>query len=147
MAKKKQNFHESFVEYDHVEGPSDRKFGYTVGGILIAIGILKIILIHFSALAAIFLLIGGMLTMGALVKPDVLAPLNKAWMKLAEVMFVVVNPVIMFLMYVLCFVPVGIIMKIVGYDPMKKKFDKDATTYWIERTDEETLPNPMKYQF
>jgi predicted membrane protein len=144
---KKRNFHESFVEHDKVEGPSNRNFGYTVGGIFLAIAILKTILVHFSWISITFLILGGILVTGAALKPDALTPLNKAWMKLAEIMFVVVNPVIMFLMYVVCFIPAGLIMKIVGYDPMKKKFDKDAKTYWIERKDEETMPDPMKYQF
>lgn len=144
---KKRNFHESFVEYDKVEGPSNRNFGFTVGGIFIAIAILKTIIVHFSWIAITFLVLGGILVTGALVKPDALTPLNKAWMKLAEIMFVIVNPVIMFLMYAVCFIPAGFIMKIVGYDPMKKKFDKDAKTYWVERKHDETLPDPMKYQF
>lgn len=144
---KKHNFHESFVEYDKVEGPSNRNFGYTVGGILIAIGILKTVIAHFSWIAITFLTIGGLLTLGALIKPDALTPLNKAWMKLAELMFVVVNPVIMFLLYAVCFIPAGLIMKIVGYDPMKKKFDKNAKTYWVEKKADGSLPNPMKYQF
>ena len=68
-------------------------------------------------------------------------------MKLAEIMFVVVNPVVMFLLYAVCFIPAGIIMKIVRYDPMKKKFDKNAKTYWVERNYDTALPDPMKYQF
>lgn len=144
---KKRNFHESFVEYDKVEGPSNRNFGYTVGGILIAIGALKTFIAHFSWIAIALFAVGGLLVLGALIRPAALTPLNKAWMKLAEILFVVVNPVIMFLLYAVCFIPAGLIMKIVGYDPMKKKFDKQATTYWVDRKHDDTLPNPMKYQF
>lgn len=144
---KKRNFHESFVEFDKVEGPTNRNFGFTVGGILIAIAALKTFLVHFSWIAITLLTLGGILVLGAAIKPDVLTPLNKAWMKLAEILFVVVNPVIMLLMYTVCFIPAGLIMKIVGYDPMKKKFDKNAATYWVEKKDENSLPDPMKYQF
>lgn len=144
---KKRNFHESFVEFDKVEGPSNRNFGFTVGGILIAIAAIKTYIVHFSWIAITLLTIGGLLVLGAAIAPKALTPLNKAWMKLAEILFVIVNPVIMFLLYAVCFIPAGIIMKIVRYDPMKKKFDKNATTYWVKRNDENALPDPMKYQF
>lgn len=144
---KKHNFHESFVEHDIVEGPTNHNFGFTVGGILIAIAAIKTFIVHFSWIAITLFTIGGILVLGAAIKPDALTPLNKAWMKLAEILFVVVNPVIMFLLYAVCFIPAGLIMKIVGYDPMKKKFDKNTTTYWVKRNDENALPDPMKYQF
>ncbi len=144
---KKRNFHESFVEFDKVEGPTNRNFGFTVGGILIAIAAIKTYIVHFSWIAITLLSIGGILVLGAAIAPKALTPLNKAWMKLAEIMFVVVNPVVMFLLYAVCFIPAGIIMKIVRYDPMKKKFDKNAKTYWVERNYDTELPNPMKYQF
>lgn len=142
----KHNFHESFVEYDAPKGPSDRKFGYTVGGIFAALGILKTLIVGFSVLAGTFLLLGGGLLLGAALKPEALAPLNRAWMKLAEIMFHVVNPVIMFLLYAVCFVPAGLVMKLVGFDPMRRKFDDIAPSYWVkkEKTD---LDDPMTYQF
>ena len=34
----KPGAHEAHVEFRHVDPPSDRKFGVTVGGILVAIG-------------------------------------------------------------------------------------------------------------
>ncbi len=144
---KKQNFHESFAEHDEVKGPSNKNFGYTVGGIFGAIGLIKTLIVgHISILAMIFFGLCAVLAGGAALKPDLLTPLNKAWMKLAVILFHIVNPVIMFLMYVICFVPAGLIMKIVGYDPMRRKFDKEAKTYWIEKN-ETDIENPMRYQF
>lgn len=144
---KKQNFHENFTEYDEVKGPSNRNFGFTVGGIFGAIGLIKTVIVgYISIIAMIFFGLFVILAGGAAVKPELLTPLNKGWMKLAMILFHIVNPVIMFLMYAVCFVPGGLIMKMVGYDPMRRKFDKDAKTYWIEKKDPD-LPDPMKYQF
>lgn len=144
---KKQNFHENFTEHDEIKGPSNKNFGFTVGGVFGALALIKTIIIgHVSVIAMFFIAICVWLVGGAAVKPDSLAPLNKGWMKLAMILFHIVNPVVMFLMYVVCFIPGGLIMRIVGYDPMHRKFDKDAKTYWIEKK-ETDLPDPMKYQF
>lgn len=142
----KGNFHESYIEYDEVKGPSNKNFGYTVGGIFAAIGLIKAVFFSLSWLAWTFLIIGGVLVAGAAIKPNALTPLNKAWMGLAKILFHIVNPIIMFLLFCIAFVTAGTIMKIIGYDPMKRKFDKDAKTYWVTKEKTE-IEKPMKYQF
>lgn len=144
-AKVKANFHENFVEFDAPEGPTNRNFGLTVGGILLAIGLIKGF-IHFSFLVPVFLVIGAGLVTAAALKPESLTRANSAWMKLAEILFHIVNPVIMFLIFVVCFIPVGAVMKLIKFDPMRRTFDKNAKTYWVEK-EKTDLPEPMKYQF
>lgn len=141
----KSNFHESFAEHDIVVGPSDRKFGYTVGGIFLTLGILKAIF-HFSWLAIVFMVIGAPLIAAAYFMPEKLAPLNKGWMKLGHLLFHIVNPVVMGLIYVICFIPGGLIMRALKHDPMNREFDGLAMTYWVKKKPSE-LPDPMKYQF
>ncbi len=146
MAKGKGQTHEAYIEYDEVKGPSNKNFGFTVGGIFGAIGLIKVTFFSFSVLAGIFFTIAAVLITGAALKPDLLTPLNKAWMGLAKILFHIVNPVIMFLLFCVAFIPAGLIMKVIGYDPMKRKFDKDAKTYWVEKETTD-IENPMKYQF
>lgn len=143
--KVKANFHENFTEFDTPEGPSDRKFGYTVGGILLGIGILKS-LFHYSWLVPIFLIVGAALVTAAALKPESLSRANAGWMKLADILFHIVNPVIMGLIFAVCFIPAGLIMKVIGHDPMKRAFDPIARTYWTDKPQTD-LPEPMKYQF
>lgn len=45
----------------------------------------------------------------------------------------VVSHVVLALVYYLVITPIGLIMRLVGYDPMKRGFDRDATSYWVER--------------
>lgn len=142
----KRNFHENFTEFQEIEGPSNKNFGYTVGGIFTAIGALRAAFFDFGFFSATFLIIGTVLLTLTLAAPDKLTPLNALWMKLGLLLFKIVNPVVMVLMYAVCIVPAGLIMKLLRYDPMHRKFDKDAKTYWVtkEKTD---IENPMKYQF
>ena len=52
----------------------------------------------------------------------------------------VVSHVILGLVYYLVFTPIGLIMRLVGYDPMARGFDRDGDSYWIERQPETTDP-------
>ncbi len=45
----------------------------------------------------------------------------------------VVSHVILAAVYYLVLTPVGLVMRVVGYDPMKRRFDREAPSYWIAR--------------
>jgi hypothetical protein len=45
----------------------------------------------------------------------------------------VVSHVILALVYYLIFTPIGLVMRLFGYDPMARRFDPEATTYWQRR--------------
>lgn len=140
--------HEEHQSTHEIETSSDRSFGLTVGGILALIeayrlwssGMLDTLGIVLLCVAAPLFLLG-------LIYPKALAPLNKAWTKLGFLMFKIVNPIIMFAIYVLTIVPIGLILKVMGKDPMRMKLEKDAKTYWIERDPAGPSPESMTKQF
>lgn len=140
--------HEEHQSTHEIETSSDRSFGLTVGGILALIeayrlwtsGVLDTFGIILLAIATPLLLFG-------VVYPKILAPLNKAWTKLGFLMFKIVNPIIMFLVYAITIVPIGLLMRLAGKDPMRLKLDKEANTYWIERDPAGPSPDSMKKQF
>lgn len=45
----------------------------------------------------------------------------------------VVSHVILAAVYYLVLTPVGLVMRLLGHDPMGRRFDREAATYWIER--------------
>ena len=45
----------------------------------------------------------------------------------------VVSHVVLALVYYLVFTPIGLVMRLFGYDPMRRRFDPEAATYWIAR--------------
>jgi fatty acid desaturase len=45
----------------------------------------------------------------------------------------VVSHVVLALVYYLVVTPVGLLMRLVGYDPMKRRFDPAASSYWLAR--------------
>ena len=135
-------------EHHHIEGSSNRSFGLTVGGILLAIEIYRSwavwevdgIGVALLSISIPLIFLGGLF-------PSMLAPLNKGWMKLGFIMFKVVNPKIMLAIYVLTIIPIGLMLKLAGKDPMRKKLDENAKSYWIEREPLGPSPESMKNQF
>ena len=45
----------------------------------------------------------------------------------------VMSHLILGVIYYLVVTPVGLLLRIAGRDPLHRRFDRDATTYWIDR--------------
>jgi hypothetical protein len=58
-----------------------------------------------------------------------------------------VSHVILALVYYLVFTPVGLAMRIFRYDPMKRRFDDAAQSYWVVRDPAATPPKRYFRQF
>lgn len=54
----------------------------------------------------------------------------------------VVSHVVMALVYYLVVTPIGLVMRVLGHDPMHRRFDPEASTYWIER---HPVHDPKRY--
>lgn len=80
-----------------------------------------------------------------LLRPDWLAPLNRAWMGLAAVLHRVVSPVVLGVLYFGLFTPAAYVMKVFGRDVLNRRFNPSARSYWVERSppgpDVDGLPN------
>ena len=81
------------------------------------------------ALAAFSLLCAAALA-AALTRPSLLAAPARLWMKLADVLHQVVSPIVLAALYVLVIVPSGFLRRWLGGDPMKRRYDPAAASYW-----------------
>jgi len=121
-------------EFKHIsETKRDlRKFGLTVGGVLLAIGL---VLFYFEKPSAIyFAVIGGLLILFGALFPKILKPLNKIWMSLAIILGFLMSRVILTILFYLVLTPIALVAKLVGKKFMVLKNDKSANTYWEKRT-------------
>lgn len=121
---------------------SERSFGLVFAGVFAVIGLLPVWHHHpirwwALALAALFLLV-------ALIRPAVLAPLNKLWFRFGLALGAVMTPVMMGLLFVLAVIPTGLLMKLLRKDPMQRRLSSEAETYWEPR---EAQPGPMREQY
>jgi hypothetical protein len=148
----KPTFHEDFSRKDEVKGSSDRAFGLTVGGILLAIAAVRSGLQLWDGAApgwveGVLAGIGALLVAFGFVAPARLAPLNRAWTKLGLLLFKVVNPLVLGLIYLTTIVPIGLLMRLLGRDLLSLKFDRQAPSYWVEREPPGPAPETMIRQF
>jgi len=73
-----------------------------------------------------------------------LTPLNKLWFKFGIFLGSIVSPFVMGLVYFLVVAPIGIFIRLLGKDLLKKNKIANASTYWIKRNKQHST---MKKQF
>ena len=92
---------------------------------------------YFIAASVVFLILG-------LLNSKLLSPLNKSWIKLGEILGIIIAPIVMALVFFLILTPVSIIVRLFGKDLLGLKFLKEKDTYWIKR---KKILGSMKKQF
>tara|TARA_Y100000022_G_scaffold117419_1_gene101420 strand:+ start:111 stop:491 length:381 start_codon:yes stop_codon:yes gene_type:complete len=81
---------------------------------------------YFIIASVIFLILG-------LLNSKLLSPLNKSWIKLGEILGIIIAPIVMALVYFAILTPISIIVRVFGKDLLGLKFLKEKDTYWIKR--------------
>jgi hypothetical protein len=137
--------HEDLSRDEEGVGASDRAFGLTLAGVCGFVGAIRLALGHHLALW--WLGAAGIALIIALFWPAALAPLNRVWLRLSLVLYKVVNPVAMGLVFFTTVAPTGLIMRALGKDPLRLKRDPGAASYWIAREPPGPAPDTMKNQF
>jgi hypothetical protein len=79
---------------------------------------------YLVGLAALFLLFAGL-------APRLLAPVERGWMKVAEVMSAVMTRVILTLTFYLAITPLGVVRRLMGKDTLGLAADPRLDTYWV----------------
>lgn len=76
--------------------------------------------------------IGTVFAVWALAAPDSLKPVYILWMKIGLVINAVVTRIILGIVFYLIVLPTGLILRLRGGDPMRRKLDKNMTSYRVE---------------
>jgi len=82
-----------------------------------------------------------------LVWPSLLAPFNRAWMKLAELLNRIVSPLVLGILFFGLVTPIGFLRRLSGWDPMSSRYDAQAKSYWIERDPPGPPSDSLKNQY
>lgn len=125
------NFHEQFDRAQQVNRSSNRAFGLVIAGAAVATGAVRLWLGDVSAVWWFFFAVPFLLT--ALLRPALLSPLNRVWLRLGLLLHRVVSPLILGLFFFLIIVPTGLIMRFFGKDSLRLKLEPHAASYWILR--------------
>jgi hypothetical protein len=137
--------HDDLNRVQHVEGSSDRAFGLVFAGVFLVIAGWP----WFHGEALRWWAVGAVLVFAllALVKPALLARLNRLWIKLGILLGKVVSPIALGILFYGVFTPIGIMMRLAGKDPLRLQLAPDADSYWIPRVPPGPPPNSMNNQF
>lgn len=109
-----------------------RSFGLTMGLLLLVIAAYMFWREKSGTvfLCAAALVVGGL---GGLV-PKLLTPVYRAWMTLALFMGFVMTRVILTVLYLGLFTPIGVIARLLGKDLLQQRWHPQAQTYWVKRS-------------
>jgi len=119
-----------------------RKFGFTVGTVLLLVGIVLFLIGKSSSV--VFGGIGVLLILFGLILPNILKPLNKIWMTLAVILGWFMSRIILFILYYVIITPIGIFLKLIGKDFLQLKIDKSSKSYWETR--EKKIAEQIDYE-
>jgi hypothetical protein len=65
--------------------------------------------------------------------PPLFRFIYRLWISLAVILGYFVSRILLTLIFFVVMLPTGLIMRLFGKDPMERKLDPDAPTYWIRR--------------
>ena len=125
--------HERVAPADSVRLSSNRAFGLAIGVALAAISVapafrgrpIRILpLVAASAFAAL-----------AVVLPSLLAPLHRVWFRIAQMLHVVMSPLMMAILFFGVLTPAAIVMRLFGRQALDRRGfgDQSLSTFWIAR--------------
>lgn len=126
-------------------GGSNRSLGLVFAAFFVIIGLLP--LLKGGGLRLWALVVSGVFLLAALAFPSVLAPLNRLWTRFGLLLHKIVSPIVLGIMFYLVITPTGLLMRVLGKDLLRLKFERRAGSYWIERTPPGPAPDTLKDQF
>ena len=141
----KQVLHEDLGREHEAKAGSERGFGIVFAVVFAIVGLWPLwdggpFRLWALAGAGIFLAAG-------LFFPAVLRPLNRLWYLFGMALHKVISPLVMGFLFYLTVTPIALIMRACGKDPLHRKFDPQAKSYWVERDPPGPAPESMRLQF
>jgi hypothetical protein len=79
---------------------------------------------------------GAFLLLGIAAYP-ILRPVYIGWMMFAFALGWINTRILLGVFFLLILVPAGFIMRMAGHDPLARKLDRDARSYWVRRSADE----------
>jgi hypothetical protein len=137
--------HERLVIDEAVTGPSNRSFGLVFSVLFAFLGLGP--LTRGRPVRGWALVVAAAFLLAALALPRMLAPLNRVWLRCGLVLHACISPVIMGLVFYTTVTPIGLVRRLLGKDPLRLRWDRDAVTYWIERNPPGPASDTMPRQF
>ena len=137
--------HEIQQREEILKTSTDRNFGLVLAAFFGILGVLSVY--NGGARWPWWLALGVLFAVTAQTCPRVLAPFNRLWTRLGLLLFVVISPLVLGVVFYLCIAPIGWILRLTGKDLLRLRLEPDAKSYWIAREPPGPPPGSLKNQF
>ena len=124
------------------EQSSEKSFGVVFSIVFLIVALYP--LINSESLRIWALVVSIIFFLLSFLAPKILVLPNKLWFKFGLLIGSIVAPIVMAFVYFVTVLPTGLIMRLLGKDLLKQKLDKNAKSYWVERSEP---MGSMKNQF
>jgi len=119
-----------------------RRFGLALGAGLSVLG--SILLWRDKSAAPWILGVAATLLLLAILSPRVLGPLERVFARVARVVTAALTYLVLTLTYLLVITPIGLVMRLLGRDPLGMKPAPDQPSFWVEVEPDGPTTRPNK---
>ena len=130
---------------NHYPLPSNQKIGVFFFIILSILGVVLFIY-NYLFISVITLSTGLLFLTLSYIKPDILLPVNKAWMGLGYLLGYIVSPIVIGFIFFIIFTPLSMFLKLIGRDELKL-LNRNSSSYWRKRQHNKASQTSFKNQF
>ena len=121
------------TSYIQTEKSSEKSFGVIFSIVFLIVSLYP--LINSEGLRIWALAVSIIFFLLAFAVPKILSVPNQLWFKFGLLLGSIIAPIVMAMIYFITVLPTGIAMRLLDKDLLKQKLDKNAKSYWIERTE------------
>ena len=132
----------NFQKNSEIDLGSNKSFGIVFAIVFLIVALYP--LLNSEGLRIWALIVSAVFLLLVFIAPKTLSLPNRLWFKFGMILGSIIAPIVMALVYFITVLPTGLIMRLLGKDLLKQKLDKNAKSYWIERTEP---MGSMKNQF
>ena len=115
-------------EIPELDSPGLRRFAMVFSAIVAGLfGIIMPILFGHWSLVPWIVAVG--VTLWGLLAPSTVRQFYRVWMRFGMIMNSITSPVILGIVYYLVVLPYGVVLRLLGKDPLNRRWDPAAVTY------------------
>jgi hypothetical protein len=109
-----------------------RSFGLIVGGVFLFIGLWPAVR-RGADIRTWAVVVAAVLIVPSLIIPTALRPVYTVWMAVGEVLGRINTKIILGLAFYIVVTPIGLVLRLMGHDPMRRRFEPKAASYRVTK--------------
>ena len=123
--------HEQLKDFQNTIVTTNKSFGIQLSAIFFIILLVRLYFNFFGVVELILISLSTFFIIISYLRPNFLNLIKNIFSEFTKLLAKFLNPIIMFIFYLLIFIPFGFILKIFRYDPLKEKINNNLKSYWI----------------